>query len=131
MTDFITIKSRTTPANLAKLISSAPRNARGPMTEASAEVMEKELEKYPPKPPKSRYIRTYRLRAGWGFINYGATTKIANIVPYSPFVQGDNTQAKIHRGRWRTVSQIAKAKMKAMVAAAEKALSKYLRGVGL
>jgi hypothetical protein len=64
-------------------------------------------------------------------LNYGAKIKVTNSVPYAGFVQGDNTQAWMHVGRWRTVSKVVADNVKGMVQAAEQALQRYLKAKGL
>lgn len=133
--ELLKLSVRTTPPNLAKLISESPRNARGPMTEAASWELvgntRRGLKHYPLKPKKSRYKRTYILREGWGFTKYGAAIKVINPVKYAPYVQGDKEQAWMHKGLWDIVSVTVEKNWERMVAAAEKALSKYLKSKGL
>lgn len=132
------IKIRTTPPDLAKRISEAPKGARGKMTEDAAWFLvgksppnARGLVHYPPKPPKSKYKRTYILREGWGFWKSGTNIRVNNPVAYAPYVQGDKEQAWMHKGRWRTVSKVISDNIKGMIAAADRALSKYLKSKGL
>lgn len=132
----LSVKIRTTPTDLAKRISDAPLGARGKMTEEAAVYMlygnaSTRADKYPAKPPKSTYQRTYQLREGWGYMNYGAKVKVTNSVPYAQYVVGDNTQAKVHQPRWRTLSKIVAQNTKGMIRAAEAALQAYLKSKGL
>lgn len=70
--------------------------------------IQKELQKYPPPPPKSKYIRTFKLRAGWTVLTKGKSPtrlgySISNKVKYATLVMGDefrNGQAWMHKGRW-------------------------------
>lgn len=77
--------------------------------------MQARMAVYPPQRPGSWYRRTGTLgrrwtsgqpqvRAGGGSIvgRYGNNTE------YAPFVQGDDMQARIHRGRWQTDEQVAR-----------------------
>jgi hypothetical protein len=137
----LNIKIRTTPIDLEKRITEAPRGARGKMAEEAAWYMvenrEKGLKKYPPPPPKSKHKRTYMLKEGWGFKNYGAKIQIQNTARdkrgryYPPYVMGDADQAWMHKGRWRTVSMVLEDTWQGMIKAAERALSKYLKERGL
>lgn len=132
----ISVKIRTTPTDLAKRISEAPIGARGKMAEEAAVYMlygnaATRADIYPAKPPKSTYQRTFKLREGWGYMNYGSKIKVTNPVPYAKYVVGDNTQAKIHQGRWRTLSKIVAQNTKGMILAAEAALQSYLKSKGL
>lgn len=130
------IKVRTAPPSLAQTISDAPRGARGKMTEEAAVYLiwgssSKRADMYPALRPNSKYKRTYILREGWGFSKYGAGIKVVNNVPYAKYVHGDNDQAYIHKGRWRTVSKIIADNVRGMIRAAESALAEYLRSKGL
>ena len=132
----ISVKIRTTPTDLAKRISDAPIGARGKMAEEAAVYLlygnaATRADKYPVKPPNSKYQRTYQLREGWGYLNYGHKIKVTNPVPYAPLVVGDNTQTKFHAPRWRTVSKIIAQNTKGMIRAAEAALQSYLKSKGL
>lgn len=72
------------------------------------------LAKYPPPPPNSKYVRTGDLGRAWTapmprVTAGGLEATVANAVRsrktgrrYGPFVQGELTQASIHRGRWTT-----------------------------
>ena len=132
----LNIKIRTTPIDLEKRITQAPRGARGKMAEEAAVYLIwgdslKRADMYPPPKPKSKYKRTSILREGWGFSGIGAKIRVINPVPYAKYVHGDNDQARMHKGRWRTVSKIVADNIKGMIRAAESALKTYLREKGL
>ena len=140
----VRITVRTKPPDFAKKISEAPRLARGRMTEAAAKFLigvgsgagalgsaSRGLRHYPSVPAGSKYKRTGDLRAGWKADPQLTRTKIKNDVLYAKYVQGDNTQAWMHKGRWRTVSVVAMDNIKGMLRAAELALDKYLKEKGL
>lgn len=134
----ISVKIRTTPTDLAKRISDAPLGARTKMVDAAAWYLVGEtsnnyrgLKHYPAPRPQQKYKRTFKLREGWGYVNYGAKIKVTNSVSYAHYVQGDNTQAWMHVGRWRTVSKVAADNVKGMLQAAEQALQRYLKSKGL
>lgn len=59
-----------------------------------------------------RYNRSYALAASWtGMIERSSTDaklRFQNAQWYSKFVQGQRTQAWMHRGRWKTDEQILK-----------------------
>jgi len=74
---------------------------------------------YPPAPPGSTYIRTGTLGRRW-------TTQVStegndvigivgNKTTYGPYVMGDDLQARVHRGRWRTMGKLAEAHMPAIL----------------
>lgn len=72
--------------------------------------LQKELATYPPPPANSSYTRTGTLGRRWaadiGVKPFNALSIVSNTTSYAPFVQGDDTQARIHQNRWRTDVQI-------------------------
>jgi hypothetical protein len=78
------------------------------------------LEKYPPPPPASTYVRTGDLGRGWsnGLVAADAlgtnqymdqvSIELHNPVEYAPYVQDEEHQAAVHRGRWTTAQQALK-----------------------
>ena len=77
----------------------------------SVKMLQWEVQRYPPPPPASSYRRTGTLGRKWVS---KVDAKIGNVqgilenpVHYAPLVQGDETQAQMHRGRWPTVGQAA------------------------
>ena len=84
------------------------------LLEGFNEQLGKELRKYPPPPPQSKYIRTGRLGRGWGVdiqrsrLNVSAIS--SNRVPYAPFVMGDNQLP--HFSHWRTASSIISTRLR-------------------
>ena len=64
---------------------------------------------YPPKPPNSKYQRTGQLRQHWTYqVNAtGDALMVGNNMPYAPYVQGRETQAKVHQWHgWQTIEGI-------------------------
>lgn len=75
--------------------------------------MKKEAAQYPPELPNQRYRRTEELKFGWldseplfDFQGDSFSGVIENPRSYGPFVQGQEEQALIHQGRWRTVEAL-------------------------
>jgi hypothetical protein len=130
----ISAKLRYKPDNLVELIESLPRNLRGPVVEtASVYLVGNEyrgLKHYPPR-PGSQYIRTYNLRAGWQILGEGVKTRIFNDVEYAPFVQGDNTQAWMHVGIWKTISETADSNQAGMMRAVDQRVAREIKAHGL
>ncbi len=67
------------------------------------------LQIYPPPPPRSRYVRTYRFKNAWRVAEQPDGYSISNAVrgsrnrPYAAYVTGNaegESQATIHAGRW-------------------------------
>ncbi len=105
-------------------------------TEASRYLIGNEqrgLQHYPAPPSSSMYRRTYKLRFGWQVSgwNDGTKVKVENKVPYAKYVQGTNTQAWMHRDRWRTVSQVVSDNIRGAMKAIDQAVARYIRGQGL
>lgn len=122
---------------LSKKFDGLPRGVRGRACAAAAFVLmgneRKGLKYYPAKPAASTYVRTYDLRFGWQASKWGDGTKIkiVNAVPYAGFVQGDNQQAYMHKGRFRTVSKILDDNKKSIDNAIDAEVKKYFREKGL
>lgn len=76
--------------------------------------MAAEAAQYPAPPPESTYKRTGQLGEKWTnaqttFVQSSATVLEAvreNSTPYGPYVQGAETQAQVHAGRWKTVESL-------------------------
>lgn len=76
-------------------------------------------QKYPPPPPGSKYVRTFKLQRSWhkspiggGVAQvrasvYSDGTADAGYGDYAPYVMGRYKQASIHQGRWKTDQMIA------------------------
>lgn len=77
-------------------------------------------QKYPPPPPASKYVRTFKLMRSWRRSTivtnasqvrasvYSDGSADAGYGDYAPYVMGENRQASVHRGRWKTDADIAK-----------------------
>jgi len=59
-------------------------------------------EKYPPKLPNQKYVRTGNLANRWA----ATANTIGNTAPYARWVVNEGTQAAIHAGRWWTMQEI-------------------------
>lgn len=113
----------------------------------------KSVPPYPPKPPRSKYIRTERLGrslgSGFGGGKVGGSPDIYNVqvrggwmeaefgtnLGYAPYVIGDpSTQQAGHMRHWWTliVTVVARAmpKIQARTARLAKSMAKYLAGKG-
>jgi DNA-binding beta-propeller fold protein YncE len=121
---------------LKQKISELPHGTRGIATaEASKYLIGNErrgLQHYPSPPSGSTYQRTYKLRFGWRVNSWDAGTKtvIVNDVEYAPYVQGDNSQAWMHQGRWKTVSDVIQSNMQGAMKAVNDAVARWLKAKG-
>jgi len=130
----LSVKIRNNDKLSAKL-AKVPRGVRGKACEAAAFTLmgneRKGLKYYPPAKSGATYKRTFDLRFGWQAQKWGDGTKIkiTNAVPYAGFVQGDNTQAWFHKGRWRTVSKVIDDNKAAIDKAIDAEVKKYLKSI--
>lgn len=67
----------------------------------SLESLKRKMQRYPSRPPGSTYQRTGRLKRSWR-LEKANNILASRGVPYARYVQADNDQAGIHRGRWTT-----------------------------
>lgn len=95
--------------------------------ERAIERIKARLQTYPPERPGQAYERTGNLGRGWtsSIGPLGAT--LTNRVPYGPWVQGDQSQARVHRGRWLTTQQVADKEQPAIEAEFLQAIDKALQ----
>lgn len=84
---------------------------RGGMNDATA-LMLREVKEYPSPPPNSTYVRRHNLFNSWhreiegqGLAIRGIVGSNQNIAPYNRWVQDEERQAEVHRGRWRNTAQ--------------------------
>jgi len=102
------------------------RNAmQGATQELQADMMV-----YPPPPPNSTYRRTNTLKHGWATKVTGQAGSwlgvIGNRVKYAPFVQDEDRQADVHRGRWQTVQSVTKDKADWVVNFVSRAINAWI-----
>lgn len=68
------------------------------------------MAEYPPPRPGSPYVRTYRLQKNWkSRVTIEGDTligRVTNTTPYMPYVQMEEWQARMHRGRWQTEADV-------------------------
>lgn len=113
-----------------------------PVIQKQQEVIQTQLQTYPPPLANSRYVRTFKLKNSWkrGRIEAGNNlikTKVYSDgsarndrgEDYSPFVMDELEQADIHRGRWRTVQDIGQAMEAQVVRPILVEAVKFLRGM--
>lgn len=97
-------------ARLGKAV--AAETLRAPM-QRSVDRIQRAMQGYPPELPGQTYRRTGNLGRSWKTLvttsqTTGLTGKVYEDarsptgVHYGPFVQGEKTQAHVHRGRWLT-----------------------------
>ena len=76
--------------------------------------------------------RTGKLQRGWVASAAAANAwKISNAVPYSKWVQGNDTQTwRAKYGNWRTISDIASTNIRGAIRFASQNLARLLKGQG-
>ena len=120
---------------VSNAISSMPLGLRGEAADAASDYLlgneQRGLRHYPAQRPGQKYIRTYNLRSGWQKDGKGVQIALHNSVEYAPYVQGDDTQAWMHAGRWHTVTQIFQSNIDGMINAIYQRWQKWLKGKGL
>lgn len=89
---------------------------------------------YPPykysgfkKPPKKRYVRTFRLRYGWAIVGSDYKRRLINNVPYARYVQGDPQSRYFKRSNWRPFTKVITDNMKGALRAGDSAVAKWIK----
>jgi hypothetical protein len=115
-------------------IASLPRGVKiAAMTAASEFFIGDEshgLMWYPRERPKQKYVRTYTLRNSWEVRATNSQwdrVNITNPTPYAGYVVGDNDQAWMHAGRWRTVTKNMMDNLAGALQAAKRAVADWLK----
>lgn len=101
----------------------------------AAQLMVNDLKQYPPPPANSRYVRTGTLGRGWegaSFVTSVSARRVVttglNPVRYVVFVQGER-QARVHKGKWKTVEQIKRKNQAAIRALFLQAIQRIARRI--
>ena len=117
---------------LKKLLNHAQRMdlLEKPMGRAVKRV-EREMKQYPAERSGSSYRRTHILEQGWHSdtdrIRNGVRGKIGTNVGYAPWVQSEQFQVGIHRGRWQTDQEVVDRNLSIIVRDFEYTIKKALR----
>lgn len=115
MTDFITIEVRGLEKAL-RMLEKGQRGVERALRDAvnrTLLLLQDRIAMYPPPPPNSTYRRTGTLGRRWMTARPHIFVKkrmlegvIGNNTRYAPYVQARDTQARVHRGRWRTIEDV-------------------------
>ena len=106
---------------------------RQPMA-ASLETLRSYMaDNYPPKPSGSRYVRTGKLGQSWTVpqiivTGNGLRGTVGAGISYARWVQSSESQAWMHRGRWRTDLDAVNANRARIVAHFQAAIQRALAG---
>lgn len=88
--------------------------------------VERAMKKYPTPPSDSSYVRTGTLGRRWTHeVQRGASEirgVVGNNTQYGPWVQNEQFQARVHRGRWLTDEAALRAEAPRAVAEMEAAV---------
>jgi hypothetical protein len=100
----------------------------------AVKTVQRKAQVYPPPPAASSYTRTGTLGRLWTSSAwvYGGSVQglVGNPLWYGAYVMGDEEQAWMHRGRWKTLGQIVKETTKEILGFLEAALNAALREIG-
>jgi hypothetical protein len=92
--------------------------------------VQRELAEYPPQ-RNSGYVRTGTLGRRWQLrTSRGIGTlrvNVYNATEYSPFVQGEGSQASFHRGYWNTDQKVLEGQSDSIIEGVQGALIRALR----
>jgi len=113
-------------ARLARL-RNAEQELRTPM-QRSVEKLRAELALYPPPPEGSTYRRTGTLGRRWLTSISGLVGKAYNTTVYAPYVQDEEQQAGVHRGRWQTVQSVGRKLQEEIMADLMETIARLLNG---
>lgn len=95
--------------------------------ETSVKYIRGEADDYPPPPEGSSYTRTGTLGRRWTTRVESPVGSVRGILDnptsYAPYVQGDEDQAWMHVGRWRTIGAIVEKNEKTLLAFFEEELA--------
>lgn len=105
----------------AKMVSKGLANIRAEIPRISELTMKKiadgivkEMRNYPPKRPRQRYVRTYKLRDAWQVKKLATGYTVKNGTKYANYVIGtpqgrigNGGQAWMHVGRWLLFRDVA------------------------
>ncbi len=142
----VTIEIRGTDAIIAKLgKAGATQILRLPMQRAVNDIL-REMKQYPPQRPGSRYVRGRGMANAAGVVEHRTsqnlgkrwttkvfqegsylTGKVGNNATYAPFVQSQKFQARIHRGRWQTDTQVVNRLARTIIGDFEQTIAEALR----
>jgi len=86
----------------------------------------KVAEKYPPKPPQSKYKRTGHLGRLWRKNFTSLVAHITNDTKYGPYVQGEKQTIGHAITGWKTTEEIAASEAEAVTEIVMKAVEKVL-----
>lgn len=132
------VNAKLVQKNLQDLHAEIPRISQDHITKAADRIV-KQMRRYPPARPGSKYIRTYRLRDSWKVVksSKGATIKgdpINRGTHYGTFVVGDaegEGQAWMHVGTWLLFRDVADYEMTRLPDAVERSIRFYAQSKGL
>jgi hypothetical protein len=127
----MTVEIRGQEKLLRKLRKLNPRQLETSL-QAGGEIVVGEMVKYPPPPSGSSYVRTGALGRSWKAKPQRSDFAVKvfaddAVAPYAPYVEGDKTQASIHRGRWQTLVSTAKEKVPDIVKRLKQQVDRILR----
>ena len=95
--------------------------------DGAADLIRADIKQYPPPPQDSTYVRTGTLGRSWSKKVSKMQAIIGNNTRYAPYVQDEDRQAWMHRGRWQTAQSVARDKANDVRRFIVKALERWAR----
>lgn len=109
----ISIDSREAQATLTRAPNQVSSAMRAATTDATSYVLAI-VKRYPQQRPGSAYKRTGTLQRSWSVRITGSNLSIrgeigssGSMAPYNRYVMDRTRQSRYHRGRWRTIQDVA------------------------
>nr|NIV28452.1 hypothetical protein [Anaerolineae bacterium] len=95
--------------------------------DGAADLIRADIKKYPAPPAGSSYQRTGTLGRSWAKkVNRSALRAvIGSNVAYAPYVQDQDRQAWMHKGRWQTAQGVARDQARNVQRFIERALARW------
>ena len=81
--------------------------------------------------PLRPYVRTFTLKNNWVIIGQGKNEMVVNQTPYAQYVMGDDTQAWMHKGFWKTIQKRLEENSQKLNKVLQQAADRAIRKLGL
>ena len=142
----VTIEIRGVDALLAKLGKAQATNVLRPPMQRAVLRIQRDMQEYPQQRAGSRYVRGRGMANAQGVVEHRTSQqlgkrwitkvaqsgqylegKVGNKVTYAPFVQSNKFQARVHRGRWQTDTQVVNRLARTIIGDFEQTIAEALR----
>lgn len=119
--------------NMQDLRAEIPKISRDRILTAMKGIV-REMQRYPPVPSGSRYIRTNRLKNNWKIVDREKGYRLDNRTPYTRYVVGGakgDGQAWMHVGRWLLLADVVEYHVSKLPKTIEEHITFFAKGKGL